>query len=214
MFRNIVIVSFALSLLAVPGCKEHKKEHKTDVHLASTEPGLPDDASVPFDIAPDKGAKGETVWIATYSSKGKTAKFRIEMVVSPGEDTSDSIGFNLKMGKGKLVALPGSDASVLLVDLKKDLQAKTLPTKVRRAKALPFTFAILGQNQSRAADGGFNDKPAGNWNANKVFIGGEHDDTDEGEVFLNLNPVQKKGEFSMKDADYGDFVLAKLATIL
>jgi hypothetical protein len=33
----------------------------------------------------------------------------------------------------------------------------------------------------------------------------------EGQVFLNLNPVLKKGQFSIKDADYGDMVLAQLA---
>jgi hypothetical protein len=195
-----------MSLLAVEACKEHK----SDVHLAATEPGLPDDGSVPFDIVEEQGAKGETVWAAIYSSRGKTARFRIEMVSTPRRDTSDSIGFNLQMGKGKLASVPGSDASDLLVDLKKALQAKTLPVKVTRAKALPFTFAVLGENQSQAAGGGFNEKPAGNWTAIKIFIG----DNDEGEVFLNLNPVQKKGEFSMKDPDYGDFVLAKFATVL
>jgi len=45
----------------------------------------------------------------------------------------------------------------------------------------------------------------------KIFIGeGEQ----EGDVFLNLNPVIKKGQFSIKDADYGDTVLAQLARVL
>jgi len=184
------------------------------VHLASTEPGLPDDASVPFEIVQQPEQKGETDLLATYSSHGKVAKFRIETATTPVPDTSSSVGFNLQMGHGRFVAEPGSDASVMLADLKKVLEAKVLPTKVKRASALGFTFAILGRNQSRSPNGGFNDKPAGDWNAYKIFIGGEHDDTDEGEVFLNFNLVEKKGEFSIKDPDYGDFVLAKLATVL
>jgi hypothetical protein len=184
------------------------------VHLASTEPGLPDDASVPFDIVQQPGPKGETDLLASYSSHGKIAKFRIEMATTPGPDTSSSVGFNLQMGHGRFVAVPGSDASLLLADLKKALEAKTLSTNVKRANALAFTFAVLGRNQSRSPNGGFNDKPTGDWNAYKIFIGGEHDDTDEGEVFLNFNLVDRKGEFSLKDPDYGDFVLAKLATVL
>ena len=36
----------------------------------------------------------------------------------------------------------------------------------------------------------------------------------EGEVFLNLNPATNNAEFSIKDADYGDIVLAELAKVL
>jgi hypothetical protein len=43
----------------------------------------------------------------------------------------------------------------------------------------------------------------------KIFIG---DGDDESEVFLNFNPVSKKAQFSEKDVDYGDAVVAKLAT--
>ena len=32
-------------------------------------------------------------------------------------------------------------------------------------------------------------------------------------MFLNLNPVIKKGQFSIKDAEYGDIVLAHLARV-
>jgi len=37
---------------------------------------------------------------------------------------------------------------------------------------------------------------------------------DDGEVFLNINPLLGKGEFSIKDADYGDFVVQELARVL
>jgi hypothetical protein len=45
----------------------------------------------------------------------------------------------------------------------------------------------------------------------KIFLG---EGEGEGEVFLNLNPVLKKGQFSIKDPEYGDIVLAQLASVL
>ena len=37
---------------------------------------------------------------------------------------------------------------------------------------------------------------------------------DEGEVFLNLAPALGKAEFSIKDSDYGNFVVGQLAKVL
>jgi hypothetical protein len=75
----------------------------------------------------------------------------------------------------------------------------------------PTTFVNIGENLSQGVNGGFNVAPPGNWTAIKIFIGeGEQ----ESEVFLNINPVIKKGQFSIKDADYGDLVLAQLAKVL
>jgi len=45
----------------------------------------------------------------------------------------------------------------------------------------------------------------------KIFIG---EGDDEGQVFVNTNPVMRKGQFSIKDEEYGDIVLARLATVL
>ena len=47
----------------------------------------------------------------------------------------------------------------------------------------------------------------------KIFIGFGAGN-DYGEVFLNLNQVSQKAQFSEKDQDYGDYVLTKLATVL
>jgi hypothetical protein len=77
--------------------------------------------------------------------------------------------------------------------------------------SLPFTFVITGEHLSQANGGGFNTEPPGNWKAMKLFIGeGKH----EAQVFFNLNPVIRKGQLSIKDPDYGDFVVADLAQIL
>jgi hypothetical protein len=36
---------------------------------------------------------------------------------------------------------------------------------------------------------------------------------DDGEVFLNINPLLGKGEFSMKDEHHGDFVVQELGGV-
>ncbi|MGA3049245.1 MAG: hypothetical protein ABSD67_21620 [Terracidiphilus sp.] len=158
------------------------------------------------------------VLLANYTSQGKTAKFRIEIGPATPIPKGDD-GFNFTTGEGKLISEPGSDSSVLIAELKKALEANRLPGKVQRSTVLPFTYVIFGEHDSQAEGGGFSFKPPGNWTAMKIFIGtGEHigkgEESDEGEVFLNFNPVSGKAQFSEKDKDYGDYVLAKLATVL
>jgi hypothetical protein len=167
--------------------------------------------SVGFDIEPLPSDSSAQLWLATFVSKGKTAKFRIELGAPNPLNDRESRKFDIQQGEGKFVSVPGSDASVLLADLKKSLEAKTLPVKVKRLSNLSFVFITLGMNESQAPGGGFNDQPRGNWTTMKIFIGeGEQ----EGDLFLNLNPVIKKGQFSIKDPDYGDIVLTHLARVL
>jgi hypothetical protein len=104
-----------------------------------------DDAegSVQFDIKPLGSQAGAAQWAATYSAGGKTAKFRIELgATTPAKET----GFPMSFGKGRFLSEPGSDASIFLIDLKKALEAKTIPTKVGKVASLPFEFVILGKN--------------------------------------------------------------------
>jgi hypothetical protein len=167
--------------------------------------------SVGFDIEPLPSDSSAQLWLATFVSKGKMAKFRIELGAPNPLNDRESRKFDIQQGEGKFVSVPGSDASVLLADLKKSLEAKTLPVKVKRLSNLSFVFITLGMNESQAPGGGFNDQPRGNWTTMKMFIGeGEQ----EGDLFLNLNPVIKKGQFSIKDPDYGDIVLTHLARVL
>jgi hypothetical protein len=172
---------------------------------------VPAPSSVGFDIEPLQTNSSSQQWLATYTSQGKMAKFRIELGQPKASKAKEPLDFDIESGKGSFIAEPGSDASLLLADLKKALEAKTLPTHVERVAALSFTYVSFGKNQSQAPGGGFNAKPAGHWTPMKIFMGqGEQ----EGEVFVNLNPVIKKGQFSIKDSDYGDIVLAQLARVL
>jgi hypothetical protein len=197
----------AFGSIVVFGCNSSSTRTQEQV----AEHYIPVPGSVGFDIERLPSDASAQHWLATYGSKGKTAKFRIELGPSKPLEDKESKDFNIKQGKGRFLAEPGSDASVLLADLKNALDAKKFPAKVQRARDLPFVFVSLGQNQSQDASGGFNDQPPGHWTPIKLFIGeGEQ----EGEVFLNVNPVIKKGQFSIKDAEYGDIVLAQLARVL
>jgi len=207
MIRAFFRCYLAVSLVAMTACHSpsvRPKEQLTEHYISS--PG-----SVGFDIEPLPSDGSVQHWLATYSSKGKTAKFRIELGSSKPLEDKESRDFDIKHGEGRFLAEPGSDASVLLADLKSALEAKNSPEKIQRARDLPFVFVSFGQNQSQEPGGGFNAQPPGHWTPIKLFIGkGEQ----EGKVFLNLNLVIKKGEFSIKDADYGDIVLAQLAGVL
>jgi hypothetical protein len=78
-------------------------------------------------------------------SKGKTARFRIELGSANEAAAEDSKDFSFKFGKGRFVAEQGSDASFLLMDLRQALISKTLPINVNRSATVPFTFVNLGE---------------------------------------------------------------------
>jgi hypothetical protein len=204
MIRRAVTWQAGILLLVIAGCNPSK------LGRSVAESYLPDAASVAFDLEPLQGGSGQQQWIATYASRGTTARFRIELGKSKAS-TQGTKDFNMKVGEGRFVAEAGSDASVLLVDLQKALEAKKLPKPAPRANSLAFTFANIGENLSQIAGGGFNTEPPGNWTAMKIFVG---EGDQEGEVFLNINTKIKKGQFSLKDPDYGDLVLGELAKVL
>lgn len=174
----------------------------------NSEPVVPDSGEgyLMFDLQQlaDQGAAQR--YDCTFKSGGKTAHFQFE-VVSSAPYGDPPISFT----SGKITSMPGSDASVFLKKLQKTLEAKTIPASVERIAQIPFTAAILGTNNSHGKDGGFFTKPPGHWTAMKIFIGRKDDPA---EVFLNFNPVLHKGEFSIKDPEYGDDLLQELAKVL
>jgi hypothetical protein len=197
----------ATLLLAAPACERSASAPQG----RTAEAYVPDSRSVGFDITSSETVNGSLRLAAIYTSQGTTAKFRVEFRNAKTADARDSKTFPMKVGEGRFVSVPGSDASVLLLDLKKALEAKTLPSKVQRLETLPFSFVNIGENLSQAANGGFNAEPPGNWTAIKIFIG---EGKQEAELFLNINGVSRKGQFSIKDPDYGDLAVARLAEVL
>lgn len=205
MLRLVLLCCLGALLFDLTGCRRHSSAQTAE----RVEPYISDPNSVGFDISPLPSNDGSRRWLATYSDQNKTAKFKIEIGSSAPMDPE--AGIKMSSGSGAIVAVADSDASTMLVALAKALEAKHVPMQGQRASRLPFTYVILGEDNSQASGGGFSAKPPGNWTAMKIFIG---DGEDEGEVFLNFNPVSRKGQFSEKDVDYGDTVLAKLATVL
>lgn len=180
-------------------CRPKSKDAQVEAPYTETE------SAVAVDILP-LGSSGESRrWLATYTdSAGDTTKFDIEF----GETKAEQNSALLASGQGQFLAEAGSDPVPLLSSLKSALQAKRVPRNVQRVDSLPFTFALLGTNQSRSDDGSFQEKPKGNWTTTKIFLANE-----QAEVYFNYNPVLHKAEFSLKDPDYGDKVLAELAKV-
>jgi hypothetical protein len=207
MVRFALLCCVGALLFDLTGCRGHSGIQE----IGTVEPYISDPNSVGFDISPLPSNDGSRRWLATYSDQNKTAKFTIEIDRSAPMDSEAAKSIKMSSGSGAILAVADSDASTMLIALAKALEAKHVPAHAQRASRLPFTYVILGENNSQASGGGFSAKPAGNWTAMKIFIG---DGKDEDEVFLNLNPISRKAQFSEKDIDYGDTVLAKLAAVL
>jgi hypothetical protein len=211
--RSLWLAGIWLALLASGGCG--KSSHQTSDSNKGTiiEPkiaGQEPPPSVLFNIQRAKEVVHPNVELydCSYQSRGTTAKFRLEL---QQKDALTGDGFPVARAQGRFIAVPGSDNSELLEDLTKALEAKRVPSEVPRQIELAFDAAVLGERQSRNSGGGYSDNPPGDWILIKIFLPkGE----DEGEVFLNLNPVLGKAEFSIKDSDYGDYVVQQLAKVL
>jgi|GEM_PF-2089498 hypothetical protein len=158
-------------------------------------------------VSADRPDVGNAVlYDCTYRARGKTAKFRIQFGHGPLQGE-----IPMAFGEGKFISVAGSDNGAMIEDLKLALGAKRIPEKVKRVKEVSFAMAVLGERQTRNSGGGSSSKPVGNWITTKIFL---PKDGDDGEVYLNLNPVLGKGEFSIKDSDYGDYVLKLLSGVL
>jgi hypothetical protein len=209
MTRYLYLVALSLALFTISGCQKQSTAPRQKPSNPTFEPNL--DADLPptviFDLKPSKAGGGSNVYDCRYVARGKTARFRLEFREAGG--TSKDIP--AAWGEGKFVSVADSNNASLLGDLKKALDAKHIPTHSERVAELPFDTAVLGKKQSRSSSGGFSSTPPGDWVLIKVFLpkGG-----DDGEVFLNLNPVLGKGEFSIKDSDYGDYLLNAFAKVL
>jgi hypothetical protein len=157
---------------------------------------------------------------------GSTADGGMRFVADAGE-AAKPCTFEIIIGKSKpaggglfafaaatLVRRPRADCAAFLKALAPHLGFRGRLPAPRPADRLVTSVAVLGTNQSRAGKsrtiaGGFSSQPPGNWTVTKLFLA-----DGEGEVFLNLNPVERVGEFSVKDEEYATTVITELAKIL
>lgn len=213
--RQSYCVGLAWVLLGVIGCKPHPKQGAQHApNDVVREPHVREDmlAPVVFDITPITTFRSSEGWHSyecVYRAGGKAAKFRLEWKQKGAMTTDDA--FPVAAAEGRFVAVTSSDNTVLLGDLKKALDAKSTFVPQVRIAELEFDAVLMGQHQSRNSSDEFFEHPSGNWMLLKLFLpkGG-----DDGEVFLNLDPASGKGEFSIKDSDYGDYLLKELAQVL
>jgi hypothetical protein len=128
MIRPFLICCLAVLLLAALASNRHRRDTQGRV----AEAYLSDSASVAFDLAPLQSGNASFQWMAScYPSQGKTAKFRIEMGPAKVSDAKDSKDFTHRE-EGRFMAEPGSEASVLLVDLKKSARRDGVPNQFAR----------------------------------------------------------------------------------
>ena len=207
---GFLLVVLPCTAIALIGCKRtgpaaEKPQASAPNSEPQNEPDVPPNVRFDIGVSAADTSTGYQVYDCTYQAGGKLAKFRLRLKQNGpvhGE-------IPMASANGSFIALDGSDNSVLLRDLKLALEAKTIPRQIVRMKELQFDAVILAEHQSES--GGYCDKPCGDWTAMKLFLpkGG-----DDGEVYLDFNSVLGKAEFSIKDPDYGDYVLEQLAKVL
>ncbi|HKS74716.1 MAG TPA: hypothetical protein VJQ82_16045, partial [Terriglobales bacterium] len=162
----------------------------------------PAPGAVGVDLIPRNSDPVTTRWLVTYSDGTSTTKFQIEL----SHPASNNL---LPMGKGQLVSVPGSDPAPLLDALKEALEARRTPKHTQKVETLSFEYSLTGSDQSRALDGTFSTNPRGNWTTTKLTLAGGR-----AQVYFNFNPLIHKGEFAIKDMEYGDRLVAEFAKVL
>ncbi len=191
----------AVAFVLLPGCRRVADRGSAVEHPRREQ------TYVGFDLEPLQSADGSQQWIGVYNSSGKVARFRIDF--GAAEPTPGDPG--VKSGEGTLIPEPGSDSSVLLLDLQKALRAKTVPRAPSTKTSIPFTYVNVGDNLSEAPGGGYHANPPGHWRALKLIFG---EGDRESQIFLHINASTRRGQFSMKDPAYGDLALAELEKAL
>src|SRR5689334_13660263 len=134
MIRWPAVSAAALALVLSAGCNRVADSKVTVERLPTNE------ASVAFDLEPLQSSDGSRQWIGVYNSPGKVARFRMDF----GAPESTAANPSVQSGEGTILPEPGSDSSVLLVDLQKVLRAKTAPKAPPTRTSIPFTYVNLG----------------------------------------------------------------------
>ena len=113
MTPRSLVFYLALSFIVLFGCKIPSTPTQEQV----AEHYIPAPGSVGFDIEPVQPDSSSQQWLATYSSQGKVAKFRIALGATKPLSDKESRDFHIEQGEGSFIAEPGSDASILLAAL-------------------------------------------------------------------------------------------------
>jgi hypothetical protein len=160
-----------------------------------------------IDAAPFHAEGGEWTFFECEASKAPAVVFTVGVMTKEG-----SRGTLSSWGRAILAVKDRATGTALLELLAKAFGGQ-MPNPVQRPFVpvpLVVNTAVLGENLTRESMGGFNARTGG-WTATKWF---PQADGLEAEVFFNFNLEQRIGEFSEKDADYADDLVAVFATTL
>ena len=157
--------------------------------------------------APYHTKGGEWTFFDCQASSDPQVAFMVGVSAEIGEQ-------NLHLAWGKAVLIvKDREAGIRFIELFGKVFAGKMPPVGKQAhvpKPLSVNTAILGSKMSREDLGGFTGMKGG-WTATKWF---PSYDGHEGEVYFNYNLEKRQGEFSEKDADYADELMAILASAL
>ena len=209
--RVTIVVLLAIGFMA--SCTKPPQTEPAHVAKAPTVPASTDPDELPtvmFDLKPihSAGSLGGDDFDCEYRSHSKSAKFRLAFSVNAARIEGDP---TVTKFEGKFIAVPNSDNSVLIDDLRVALDGKKLPSKQERAQELAFDAIVLGDHMKRESDGSHSPGPGGNWTVLKLFLPRGHE---EAQIFLSVNLKEGKGDFCMKDPDYAGYLLQEFAKVL
>jgi hypothetical protein len=136
-------------------------------------------------------------------------------------DVVFTVGQIAKSGTGDAVAAWGKSVLIVtdrevggrFVEIFSKAFAGKLPKTVKQAYAprpLLINTAILGRNMRREKQGGYSGEQ-GEWTATKWF---PEFDGQSSEIYFNYNIAQREGEFSEKDPEYADDLVAIFASAM
>ena len=149
------------------------------------------------------------VWTARYRSSSGATEFEIELEVA--EPVAPS-----PFAHGAVIfrRIAGSTPGTMLSDLSRCLGLRTAPTAGSPVDELRCDMSFMGSRLTRGTGpdmlaGSFTSSPPGDWIVGKVFFS-----DGEGEVYLAVNPVERRGEFLAKDPEYSEAVVREFGRVL
>jgi hypothetical protein len=199
----------------VPAAEPTKDEPRAQVRIGQ---GIPEDSGqLPFNILkiyPDQKPTGAIPW---HTEGGDWTFFDCQTI--PPRPATFTVGVRAKSREGTPIAW--GEATVVVADRGEGVkllnsigrafkQKPPLEPKQQPLEFWRFNTAVLGNGMNREPQGSFRGK-GGGWSATKWFL---ERDGFSAEVFFNYNLQEMKGEFSEKDPDYREDLLAVLAIVV
>jgi hypothetical protein len=155
------------------------------------------------------GDSNRRVWTARYRSPLGATEFEIELrvaePVTPSPFAHGAVIFRRSVG-----STPGT----MLSDLSRCLGLGAVPAARSPVDELRCDMSFMGSRLTRGAGpdmvaGSFTSSPPGDWIVGKVFFA-----DGDGEVFLAVNPAERRGEFLAKDPEFSEAVVREFGRIL